>query len=351
MIRSITQRVLARGRNRRIASVTVGLVAGLAATLVVSANTAVEPAAQPLRQQPLSQPAAQQNKILASSLAKCADVSATVSTFHSGQFGDFMENLEFDGHGTMWVANLLKNRIERYTPNGERVASVDVRAPGAMRMGPDGMLYANSGDGILDDNLLPLKRAGVYKINPTASTLTASAHTTGLRVANGAAFDSAGNLYVSNSGVWGKGMVKIRPNGEVDQAWSDQIDFRQGNGVAIIGNSLYTTLTYDLSSPVLRVPLDRPSEDQVVVRYSAPDVPKFLDDISVGPDGMLYVAGHVSGQIIRLNPSNGESCVIADGFTSLTSVRFARDFGSFNGQLFATEGVPGKVKRVQLTRR
>ena len=81
----------------------------------------------------------------------------------------------------------------------------------------------------------------------------------------------------------------------------------------------------------------------------APLVPKGLDDMTVGPDGQLYVVGFASGELLRVDPVTGQACLVVSGLVTPTAVQFAVAFGSFDPQsdLFVTEAT-GRIVHVQL---
>lgn len=275
------------------------------------------------------------------SMPGCGD-AVTVSTFRPAN-GEFLENLEFDGHGGLWVASSSGNQLERYSPDGTRTATVPgIRAAASIRE-RGGMLYVNYGDGTTD-HALPFNNAGVVRVDP--GTLAVSPYVTGLHVANGSAFDAAGNLYVSNSG--GLNIARVRPGGQVDTNWA--LLPGDPNGVTVIGDTLYTTLTLDLRSPVIAVPLANPGAWRVLAELSSP-LFKGLDDVYAAPDGKLYVAGNLAGELFRVDPATGAACLFAGGLPAghvtdgITSVRAAHDFGPYDGDLFVTSGT-GAILRL-----
>ncbi|KAA2267125.1 hypothetical protein F0L68_00920 [Solihabitans fulvus] len=267
----------------------------------------------------------------------CGD-AVQVSTFHQGN-GDFLENLAFDGEGGLWIANSSANRIDRYAPDGRVTATVPgIRAAASIRKRGDS-LYVNYGDGV-PDHLLPFNNAGVVRVD--LATLAVSPYADGLHVANGSAFDSAGNLYVSNSG--GLTIARVRPGGQVEPAWVTLPS--TPNGVTVIGDTLYATLTLDLRSPVVAVPLADPGAWRILTELASP-LFKGLDDVYAGPDEQLYVAGNLVGELFRVDPATGSACLLAAGLPAgitsqvtngITSVSMAHDFGPYAGDLFLTAG-------------
>jgi sugar lactone lactonase YvrE len=236
----------------------------------------------------------------------------------------WLENLGFDGRGGMWVSELVAGRVVRYDAGAEVTASIPVSFPGAIELGADGLMYVNYGN-----TVLPFTPSGVDRFDPTAPAPTGYA--SGLTSANGGAFDQAGNLYVTND--TSNHITRIRPGGAIDWAWTNATNVFGANGAVVTGNSLYAAITTDLTSPVVRVPLNNPGASSVVAWLG---VALELDDLTLGPDGYLYVASAL-GELVRVDPTTGASCVLYTG-PPLTSVRFPKAFGGFDARwdLFLT---------------
>jgi hypothetical protein len=121
------------------------------------------------------------------------------------------------------------------------------------------------------------------------------------------------------------------------------------NGLAIAGRQLYASVTLDLTSPVVRVPLDAPGTHTTVAQLSAfPTVYKGLDDLEAVGD-TLVVAANLAGELVRVDPGTGRSCVLVRGLITPTSVRRPVGFGSADParELFVTEA-SGRILRVRL---
>ena len=294
--------------------------------------------------------------------SQCAGVHVSVSTFASGvPVSDWREELAFDGHGGMWVSRLHQNVIERYAPNGQVVTKVPIPGPGGVVMGPDGLLYVNS----LAD--APGSVAQVYRFNPLLTNPVPQLFVTNLPGVNGSAFDQQGDLYVSTEGS-GPSVLKIRPDGTRDTAWENAASFAWANGLAVTGPYLYAAVTWDQRSPIEQVPVSDPAAHKIVAELSfgvvsrepalhlppnfgAPLVPKGLDDLTIGPDGMIYVTAFLSGELLRVNPTTGEACLVVSGLRTPTAVQFPISFGHFSStrDLFVSEAA-GDVLHIHLSR-
>lgn len=222
----------------------------------------------------------------------------TVSTFHAGT--DWYENLEFDGR-TVSLSNLTGNRVEQYRLDGTFLRSIDLRAPGAIRKGPGG-LYANFGNDSPETRDQP---SGVVRLTPQPQVWVGGDT---LSSANGAEFDARGHLYVADPFT---GLAEFDRRGTLVR----RIDLPMSNGVATIGNTVFTTLVFNPKSPVVRITGNHQTRIELGDN-------KDTDDLTVGPDGKLYVTTYTSGEVFKVDPWTGARCVLLGGLTNPTAARF-----------------------------
>lgn len=230
---------------------------------------------------------------------------------------DFAENLGYDARGNLWVSRVFRNVVQRYDSGGHVTAEVPVDAPGAVRLGPDGALYVVFGDS--SAGLLPgAHSSGVVRFDPGADHPAPQVYVSGLGMANGAAFDGAGNLYVADTA---HGVVKVRPGGSVDADWTARAAASGVNGIVLQGDSLYATLYQSIDGRIVRIPVDAPQAQTTVASVTVGALPltALPDDLTVGPDGMLYVAT-TTGRLVRVDPAAGGVCTVADLGVPATSV-------------------------------
>jgi hypothetical protein len=220
----------------------------------------------------------------------------TVTTFHTAP--TWYENLEFD-RGTIWLSNLTGNRVEQYRLDGTFLQSVDLRAPGAIRKGPGG-LYANFGNQATPGD------AGVVRLTPDPQPWINPGI---VGAANGAEFDARGHLHVADPHA---GLAEFDRRGTLVR----KIALPWANGVATIGNTVFTTLVLDPKSTIVRIT----GHHQTRIELGAPD--KNLDDLAVGPDGKLYVTAFTSGELIKVDPWTGARCVLLKDLKNPTAARF-----------------------------
>lgn len=260
----------------------------------------------------------------------CARGSVTVKIPAAAPVRSWAENVGFDADGDLWVSRVLENVIERYDSAGRPSGSVHVDSPGAVRLGPDGRMYATSGDKPV--NMIPGSplTGTVVSFDPDSSPDAVlgrvRVEARGLGMPNGLAFDEHGAMYVADSNL---GVVRIRRNGTIDRAWTAKaprnltptstVNGTGMNGMAIDGGIAYVGMTTSSSGRILRVPLDDPAAVSVAADLTAP-VPGIVDDIAILPDGRL-AAATTTGQLIVVDDT-GRRCVV-DAGRPLTSLAVA----------------------------
>jgi sugar lactone lactonase YvrE len=250
-------------------------------------------------------------------------------TLLSGQ--GWLENLAFDRRGGLFVSALARGAILRVEPSGRaRVLLDSVNAPGGLRV-RDGFLYFNTGNraasglmGLADGTI------GRYRFETRRRTTWAS----GLTMPNGLIFLPNGDAVVSRDLGTGTGMTRIRRRDRRHPQvnWSPHED---SNGMAVdpSGKWLYTDETGSPDSRVVRIRIAHPARIRTVARLGSS---KGLDDMTIDGKGRLFIAAFVAGEVIRLNPATGASCVIASGLVQPTSVRFGAGRGWSRRSLYVT---------------
>jgi len=293
----------------------------------------------------------------------CADAADPVP-FVTGT--DDYENLHF--HNGLLYATGSDGLLHAFAPDGmdSVVATLGPRS-GAMVTGVDGALYVRVGGG----------PGEVWRFEdpPNASSTVVAS---GIPAANGLAIDGTGNLYVSNEA---QDIFRLPANDLAN--WSSWASVEGANGliVNVSGGLLYAAITDDQRSAILAISLDDPTNVTDVAHLSFgaarvgvferpppaslrpasdpsnPLILKALDDLTLGPDGMLYAAAWMTGEILRVDPATGGACVVAAGIDQPSSVRVAQGFGEYDGDLFVTDfgghaglaaKLPGSITRVPL---
>src|SRR3954451_6430070 len=230
-----------------------------------------------------------------------------------------LENLEFDGSGGLLLSATGPGAIERLTADGTLTTLVpDVNAPGGQRV-VGRTLYFNTGDaaqaGLTGPPDGTLAR---FDLDPHLRSTFAS----GLTMPNGLAVLPNGDFVVSRDIGSGTGITRIPADDPAHPQtnWA-KLDDQNGMAVDPTGTFLYAVQTFTMDSAVYRIRISDPSDMSVVATLADPG-PKGLDDMTIGPDGILYVAANLTGEVIRVNPTTGEHCVIAGGMQNTSSLKF-----------------------------
>ncbi len=259
------------------------------------------------------------------------------------QWDTQLENLAFDGAGSLYLSDIGGDRLLKADSAGNAVVVDHVPGMHGMVFGPDGLLYigATAEDGT----------AGVWVYSSLAPPVRHFLFG-GLEAANGMAFDQAGNLYVSSPlGTRAPYLVRSAAPYHSWTPWTTEYGM---NGLVLdTDGSLVAAVTADQSSPILRISTSDPNDVQTIARLTfgaatlqpglhAPAgppviVPKGLDDLTLGEDGLIYAAAHVTGELLRVDPATGEACVLMSFLQEPTSVRIAEGFGSWDGWIFVTD--------------
>nr|WP_212763441.1 hypothetical protein [Gordonia araii] len=228
---------------------------------------------------------------------------------------DWAENIGYDPDGRLWVTRTAGSAVQRLDRAGRVVGSVSVPFPGAVRSGPGGQMYVTS----FTSSLPGLTTSGViYRFDPKSPKPVARVFARGLGLPNGLAFDDDGFGYVGDT--W-RGVVRLRRNGTIDHAWSARapqnlrptatVNGTSINGVAVIGDNLYVTMTTSLTGRVLRVPVSEPARTTVAADLTAP-LPGFLDDLARVGRNRLAVASS-TGQLYIVDAGSGRFCGVQVG--------------------------------------
>ncbi|MEV6278257.1 hypothetical protein [Nocardia sp. NPDC051832] len=216
---------------------------------------------------------------------------------------DWAENLGYDRRGNLWVARLYRNEVQRYDNTGKLTATVSVAFPGAIRLGPDGLLYVVYGDAP-SSAVIP---GGVVRFDPEAADPRPEVFASGFTMPNGAAFDSAGNLYVAATG---SGVIRIGRDGVVDKDWTARATGTGANGIVVRGETIYLTSNGNPLGRVSSFSIATPEHRSVLADLSTSlGIPDFADDLYADGAGVLYVTT-VSGQLVRIDPATGGVCSV-----------------------------------------
>jgi hypothetical protein len=96
---------------------------------------------------------------------------------------------------------------------------------------------------------------------------------------------------------------------------------------------------------VYRVTIADPSKVDRVTTLGGTVPPKGLDDMAIDGSGLLYIAANSAGEVIRLDPSTKDACVIASGMRNTSAVKFGAGPGWPDTHLFVV-GFDGVVREL-----
>jgi SMP-30/Gluconolactonase/LRE-like region len=263
------------------------------------------------------------------------------STVLSGQGA--LENLAFDRRGAMFLSAIRDDAILRLGRDRNlKTLIAGVHAPGGLRV-RRGVLYFNTGDDIisgiqgLTDGTLER-----YRLEDGRRSIWAQ----GLTMPNGLVFLPNGDAVVSRDFGQGTGMTRIPADDPANPEFNwARLDDTNGMAKDPKGRWLYTVETFNADSRVFRVRISNPSRIQVVASLGNGTVTKGLDDMTIDGRGRLYITANLAGEVIRLNPKTGASCVIASGLQNPSSVKFGRGRGWSQRSLYVT-AFDGTVTRL-----
>lgn len=245
-----------------------------------------------------------------------------------------LENLGFDSSGTMLVSRTVGNsgQLYRLTPDGKGSTFVpNVAAPGSITVAA-GAAYFTTGNSFLS-GIFGSKDGGIGRVDLGTGALTTIV--SGLTMPNGMVRLPDGSFIVSRNLGWTTGLTKITVDGAHETQFAPSVTMANG-------------LTYDAAHNVVIASMDlHPGSTLAFVDVANPDHLRtvdlglfglfgFPDDLTVGPDGLVYLAMD-GGDIVRVDPDQHAACILASGMFGSTSVRFGTGPGWNPNSLYSTD--------------
>lgn len=281
----------------------------------------------------------------ATALAPTAEASSSctpwsVSTVASG-FG-VLENLEFDGRGSMIVSEtslIGPGALRTVAPNGAWGTLVaDVQSPGGLVRDAD-TLYFTTGNSAAA-GLLDSRTGTVDTID--LGTGVRSTYASGLTMPNGLARSATGDLFTTRNLGGLSGLTRVAVDGSVSTV---RTDLGSANGIGIGNGKMYVANTFDLETTLTVLDEKNPSGPSARIRIDGVGPLAMSDDLTVGDDGTVYLAQNLAGRVVRIDPESGASCVIATGVPLTSSVAFG-GVGFDEKALYATS-FDGTVRKLE----
>ena len=232
------------------------------------------------------------------------DIETQVS-YAVGGFGEGLDHPEciawgMDGYAYAGGEAGQIYRIDLQRREFTEIANTGTGFVGGLAQDGSGNVYACSG-------------GAVARVTPSGivSTYTKGSPREPIRTPNYPAFDSSGNLYVSDSGEWKKDngrVFKVRPGGETTVWCSELREFPNGLCLSPDGASLYVVMS--LNPPrIVRVAIEDGSAGGV---EKVVDLPGTVPDgVAFDTEGNLYISCYRPDRIYRLS-SGGELEVLAE---------------------------------------
>jgi gluconolactonase len=206
---------------------------------------------------------------------------------------DHSEDLVFDKDGVLWAGGEL-GQVYRVPEKGrfEEVANIGGFCLGMTFSAADELYICN------------VKLASVIKVekNGKANLFADSAGNYKLRVPNYSVFDSAGKLYVSDSGTWMKDsgcIVRFNPQGKGEIFLEAPQPFP--NGLAMSADERFLFIAQSHTDDVLQVeilPDGSAGHREVYVR----GMERVPDGLAFDVQGNLYVSCYASDNIYKVTP-------------------------------------------------
>ena len=223
-----------------------------------------------------------------------SDASQTLVTSGGNISNSF--GLAIDSKGNLYVGD-ISSKIIKISPGGVQSVFTTISSGYAY-----GMVCDDS------DNLYVATGARVLKVTP-AGVQSVFAQNGYLNIPVGLAFDSRGNLYVTNYQSATNSVVKITPAG-VQSMFTQGGNITNSWAVAIDGNdNLYVTEFNEstLASSIIKVTPAR--VQSVYATGGSLDAPRSL---AFDSDGNLYAGNYASDAIVKIN-TGGSQSVFASG--------------------------------------
>ncbi|MEV0946244.1 hypothetical protein [Rhodococcus sp. NPDC049939] len=268
---------------------------------------------------------------MSTAAVQCAPWSASEVTSGAG----VLENLAFDGQGNMLVSRtdlLGGGALDRVSPDGSVTPLVpDVDAPGGIAVDGDDVYFATGNSMMAGITGTGNGTVDVVSLGSGEKRTVAE----GLVMPNGLVRLSNGDILTSRNLGSVTGITHI-PAAEPHTPEVVRTDLGTVNGLAVHDGSVYTVTTFDATTVLHILRADDLGGPVVSVELPGFGPLNAADDLTVGPDGIVYIAYNVGSKVVRVDPATGESCDIASALPLLSSVRFGSGPGWNPDALYAT---------------
>ncbi len=256
-----------------------------------------------------------------------------------------LENLAFDGAGTMLVSRtglVGGGALDGVEPDGTvRSIVPDVDAPGGIAMHGSDAYFATG-------NSFSAGVAGTESGTIDVVNLdTGDTHTVakGLVMPNGLVRLGNGDLLTARNLGSGAGVTRV-PAADPHTPEVVRTDLGTVDGLAAHDGNIYTVTTFDTATTLRILREDDLTGPVVSIPLPGAGPLNAADDLTVGPDGIVYVAYNGGGKVVRVDPATGESCALASGLPLVSSVRFGAGPG-WNADALYVTSFTGTIYRLE----
>ena len=230
---------------------------------------------------------------------------------------DHPEGLAFDADGNLWTGGEL-GQVYKINPKGKVKTVVTL---GGFNLG----FTFSSRQELFVCNF---KLGALIQLDRSGKTIRSweRAGRYRLRNPNFSVFDHEGNLYFSDSGVFGKNdgfLFVLRPNGKIEQLL-DQLGFANGLSLSADERTLY--VVQSTKDNVLAVPIVSPGSVGKPRIYAC-GLHRVPDGAAIDEKGNLYVTCYASDNIYRVAPDGKVSLFAEDPEATILSSPTNAAFG------------------------
>ncbi|WP_067685912.1 SMP-30/gluconolactonase/LRE family protein [Nocardia jejuensis] len=271
-----------------------------------------------------------------------SDCGQWTATQVAGGYG-MLESLAFDGRGGMLLSEQALTGtgggIRRLSADGVRSTVVpEVSGAGPISVIGDVAYYTT---GLSVQSKLAKSEGTIASINLGTGVIDTIA--VGLAQPNGLAKLPSGEFVVANDMSDDTRLTLVR-GGAAAGPYSSAATSTNGVAYDAARQRIYVSSTFDPTTAISVIDPARPEESTRI------ELPGFgplnaADGLSIGPDGMVYVALNVGGRIVRVDPDSGHWCTIAENLPLSTHVQFGDGPGWDRNSLYVSSYL-GTVTRL-----
>lgn len=269
----------------------------------------------------------------AAPLTACPDaVTPSVAVQDTG----ILESIAFDQRGRLLYTNTTSKSLKIVAQRGAAptVLAPNIAEPGGIALGDHNNAIVGQGNGFW--GFLPAAgKAKLLSVDLDSGNVTTYA--SGLAMPNGVVRASDGTIYASDD--FAANLDRVLPDGTVQRGWLKLI----GNGLALSPDEHTLYVNQSLPSRIMAVDLTTTSPTvRVLATPPLSSTAAFLDGLTMGPDGALYAATDVAGEVWRIT-NTGQICVLAKGMPLASAVAAGRSGQGFSPTSLYVTSFTGKL--------